>query len=129
MLAAVATALTSGAALARGGHGGHGGHHHGHGGHHHSGVSLGFVFGGPLWYPAPAYAYPYAYPYGYSYSYPPAVAVNPAPRVYIERDQEVIARTSAPGYWYYCRESNVYYPHAKECAGPWERVPARPQTP
>ena len=130
VFAAVASGVAASAALARGGHGGHG--HGGHRGHYHShsGVSLGFVFGGPLWYPAPAYSYPYAYPYSYpySYSYPPAVVVNPTPRVYIERDEEVMARTSSPGYWYYCRESNVYYPYVRECAGPWERVPARPQT-
>jgi hypothetical protein len=118
VLVAVASGIVSSAALARGGH--HRYHHHSH-----SGLSLGFVFGGPLWYPAPAYSYPYSYPY----AYPPAVVVNPAPRVYVERDEEVLARTSSPGYWYYCRESNVYYPYVRECAGPWERVPARPQTP
>lgn len=106
VLAALASGLVSSAALARGGH------------HSHSGLSLGFVFGGPLWYPAPAYSYPYPYP--------PAVVVNPAPRAYIERDDRAIARESSPGYWYYCRESNVYYPYVKECAGPWERVPAQP---
>ncbi len=114
VLAALATVLVSSAALARGGHRHH--HHHRH--HSHSGLSLGFVFGGPLWYPAPAYSYPYAYP--------PAVVVNPAPRLYIERDDPAIARESSPGYWYYCRESNVYYPYVKECAGSWERVPAQP---
>ena len=118
VLVAVASGIVSSAALARGGH--HRYHHHSH-----SGLSLGFVFGGPLWYFAPAYSYPYSYPY----AYPPAVVVNPAPRVYVERDEEVLARTSSPGYWYYCRESNVYYPYVRECAGPWERVPARPQTP
>jgi hypothetical protein len=92
----------------------HGGWRHGH---RHSGVSLGFVFGAPLWYP-PLYAYPPA---------APAVVVPPAPRVYIEREPAVVLRESNPGYWYYCRESNTYYPYVKECAGPWERVPARPQ--
>jgi hypothetical protein len=98
----------------------YGGHYHG-GGRYHGGsrVHLGFVFGGPLWYP-PLYPYPAAYPY------PPAVVV-PAPRVYVERDDAAIAQDSAPGYWYYCRDTNLYYPYAKECAGPWERVPARPQ--
>jgi hypothetical protein len=116
LLAVLAGALTSGAALARGYH------HHGH---FHSGLSLGLVLGGPLWYPAPAYPYPYPY----AYTYPPAVVVNPAPRVYVERDDQAIPRQSAPGVWYYCRESNLYYPYARECAGPWERVPATPQNP
>jgi hypothetical protein len=115
VLAALASGLVSSDALARGGY-----RHH----HSHSGLSLGFVFGGPLWYPAPAYSYPY--PNAYPYSYPPAVVVNPAPRVYVEREDQ-IARESSPGYWYYCRESNVYYPYVRECAGPWERVPAQPQ--
>src|SRR5690606_16777606 len=94
-------------------------HHHHHFRHHHhhgSRLHLGFVFGGPLWYPAPVYSYPY---------YAPAIVVPPAPRVYIERDDKV-AQESAPGYWYYCRESDTYYPYVKECAGPWERVPAQP---
>ena len=113
VLAALASGLASSAALARGGHR----HHH----HSHSGLSLGFVFGAPLWYPAPAYSYPYPY------AYPPAVVVNPAPRVYVEREDLAIARESSTGYWYYCRESNLYYPYAKECSAPWERVPAQPQ--
>jgi hypothetical protein len=113
---ALATLLASAGAWSRGGgYWGHGGHYHSHG----SRVSLGFVFGGPLWYPAPVYGYPPAY-------YPPAIVVEPAPRVYIERDDRV-ARQSSPGYWYYCRESNTYYPYVKGCAGPWERVPAQPQ--
>jgi hypothetical protein len=85
-----------------------------------SSVHLGFSFGGPIygppvWYPAPAYVYP------------PAVVIPPAPRVYIERDAPVVLHDNAPGYWYYCRESDTYYPYVRDCAGPWERVPARPQ--
>ena len=116
VLAVLASALASTTALARGYHR----HHFG------SGLALGLVLGAPLWYPAPAYPYPYSYPY--AYPYPPAVVVNPAPRVYVEREDQPLAQ-SAPGYWYYCRESNVYYPYVRECAGPWERVPAAPQTP
>jgi len=89
-------------------------------GHSHSSVSVGIgfgwpVYGSPLWYPAPAYVYP------------PAVVVPPAPRVYIERNTPLALEGGAPGYWYYCRESNTYYPYVRDCAGPWERVPARPQ--
>ena len=120
----MAIAVSSGAAWADRGHQRGGkqfyGHGHGHG-HSRSSLHLGFVFGGPLWYPGPAY---YPYP-----AYPPAVIIPPAPRAYIERDDQPMAyeQTSSP-YWYYCRESDLYYPYAKECAGSWERVPARPQT-
>ena len=98
----------------------HGRWRHG-GSRHSSSVHLGFVFGGPLyapplWHPAPAYVYP------------PAVVVSPPPpRVYIEREPAMAAQESNPGYWHYCRESNTYYPYVKECAGPWQTVPARPQ--
>lgn len=117
--AAAAIALISTAAWSDGGRRGFHHHHYTHG----SRLHLGFVFGGPLWYPAPVYPYPYYY-----YPYPPAIVVPPAPRVYIERDDRVAQESREPGYWYYCRESNAYYPYVKECAGPWERVPARPES-
>jgi hypothetical protein len=123
VLVALATASVSTAAWSDGGRRwNHGHHYHSHG----SRLHLGFVFGGPLWYPGPAYSYPY--PYAYPYAYPPAVVVPQAPRVYIERDDRV-AQERAPGYWYYCRESNTYYPYVKECSEPWERVPAQPRNP
>jgi len=89
------------------------------------------TFGGPLWY-GPGYYpyryyYPYAYPYPYPYYYPPAVVMPSEPRVYIERDDQATADAQTSPYWYYCRESDTYYPYVKECAGQWERVPARPQ--
>jgi hypothetical protein len=116
-LATLSLLLASAAACS----GGYRGHYHHHGGSH---LSLGFVFGGPLWYPGPVFSYPYPYPYEYA----PAIVVPPAPRVYIERDDR-IAQESAPGYWYYCRDLNTYYPYVKECAQPWERVPAQPRNP
>lgn len=90
-----------------------GGRHHRH--HHHGArIGVGVVFGAPLWYPAPLY-YPYYRPYYYA-------APAPAP-VYIERDRDVAE--SSP-YWYFCRESDAYYPYVKQCPGPWQRVPAQP---
>lgn len=105
-------------------HGGRGYYRHGY--WYGPRVDLGFVAGAPLWYPGPVFSYPYPYPY--PYAYPPAIVVPPAPRVYIERDARV-TQESAPGYWYYCRESNTYYPYVKECGQPWERVPAQPRNP
>lgn len=94
-------------------------YHHGHGGRVHFGITL----GAPLWYPGPYYYPPYPY-------YPPAVIGPPAPRVYIERDDQAAAPAPPPAqqYWYYCRDSDTYYPYVKECASPWERVPAHPPT-
>lgn len=114
-LAAIALMGAAGIASADRGH-----RHHHHGGRVHFGLTL----GAPLWYPGPYYSYHYPYPY----TYPAPVVVQPAPRVYVERD-DVAALPSAPGaspYWYYCRDSNTYYPYVRECASPWERVPAAP---
>ena len=92
----------------------------------------GFTFGAP-WYPWPAYSYypsyyypyyPYYYPYPAAVSYPYPAAVSAAPPVYIERGGDVAAADSP--YWYYCRDSDAYYPYVKQCAGSWERVPAQP---
>jgi hypothetical protein len=56
---------------------------------------------------------------------PPAVVYS-APVV----EQEpliVIEQTTAPlDYWYFCRPANAYYPYARDCPEPWEKVPARP---
>jgi len=54
------------------------------------------------------------------YYYPPAVVVPSSPPVYIEKGQA--AAPSDSQYWYYCRESETYYPYVSECAGPWQRV-------
>ena len=86
-------------------------HHH----HHHGRASVGIFFGAPLFY-AP-YAY---YP---RYYYPPAVAA-PAP-VYIEQSAPAAAPAPSQGstaYWYYCRDSQTYYPYVQQCASPWQQV-------
>lgn len=91
----------------------------------HGRVGFGFYFGGPAWYPAPWYYPPPAY------YYPPPVVVQSAP-TYIEQPANVPPAGSAPqssadNSWYYCRDSQTYYPYVKQCASPWQRVPARPQ--
>lgn len=90
--------------------------HHG-GGH----VRFGFgVFVGPgYWYPPPYYGFPpYYYP---PYYYPPVVTVPASPPTYVEQGS-----AQPQGYWYYCVESNAYYPYVKECAGGWQRVATQP---
>jgi hypothetical protein len=113
ILLALAIAMASGSAFAGGGHG------HGHG-HSHGRVVLGFNFG----FPAYAPWYPAYYPAPYYY-YPPAPAYvsPPAPTQYVERND---VAPEGPGTWYFCRESNTYYPYVKQCPGGWTRVPAQP---
>ena len=116
----------------------HGGHHRGHHhhGHSHSHFGLGFVFGAPLWY---GYGYGYGapvYPAYAPYAYAPYPAYVPHPAytpyyagqapVYVERgDVAVVPREGGP-VWYYCRDTDLYYPYARQCPGSWERVPAQP---
>jgi hypothetical protein len=144
-LIAVATIALSGlgaaisfAADARGyrGHGGvHGGVHSGV--HRHGGARVGVYLGFPLY--APFY-YPGAYypPYPY-YPYPPAGYVPPAaPPVYVERrdalplEEELpqaapgAAQSAPAAYWYFCPDSNTYYPYVKECPSEWLRVVPQP---
>jgi hypothetical protein len=107
VIAILVLAALSGSALA-----------HGRGG---ARPHLGFHFGAPLfypwhyYYPAPVYYYPAA----------PVVVSPPAPPVYVERSDVV---PEGAGTWYFCRESNTYYPYVKQCPGGWTRVPAQPPT-
>jgi hypothetical protein len=110
------------------------------------GVYVGSPF--PFYGPPPlaySYGYPY-YPYPYAYG-PPQVIVTqpPQPQVYIEQGSGVTttpdtslppATPSAPaatagnnnaqGYWYYCEQSDGYYPYVKECAAGWKQVTPTP---
>ena len=105
-------------------------HHH----YHHGGprVHFGFVVGAPL--------YPYWYAPPPRHYYPaPVVAVPAAPPIYIEQTPPLaqspypahvppaLSGDDAGAWWYFCRESGIYYPYVKSCAGGWQRV--APQTP
>ncbi len=97
-------AVASGSALAHGGH------------HHRSRVGVGVFIGAPaFWYYPPPYYY-----------YPPVVAVPSSPPVYIERGDPQPAPEQARSYWYYCPDSNAYYPYVKHCPGGWQRVVPQP---
>ena len=98
------------------------GHYRGHyHGHPRSSVQFGFTLGGPaFWYPGPYYA-PYAYPYYY-----PPVVVQQTPPVYVEQRAPAAAPPAAAAYWYYCPNSQAYYPYVSECAGPWQQVTPQP---
>lgn len=91
-----------------------------HGGHWRPrvGVYIGApIVAAPFWY--------HGY-YGPSYYYsPPAYYSAPqyAPE-YIERDAP--APQSQQNWWYYCNDSQGYYPYVKECPGGWQRVAPQP---
>lgn len=118
------------------------GHRHGHG---HSHARVGVYIGAPLLF-APWY-YPYASSYYYS---PPPVVVRERvvvrePLVYYDERGNPVpaqgqvaqapAQTQAPVQspspsgtpaWYFCAESQTYYPYAQTCASPWQRVIPHP---
>ena len=104
----------SGIAYGRGGHsGGHG--FHGSGGFHHFGGprfhNHAFIGGGVFFAP--------------SFFYPPPVYAEPPPAVqYVEPPPA--NSTQEPGYWYYCPDSNQYYPYAQQCPGGWQPVAPQP---
>lgn len=132
LLALLAGPMASTPALAqRHGHG----HGHGHG-HSHVRFGIGINFGVPL------FGYPYYYPpfYHYPAVYSPVVLSQPAPPVYVEqsvshgqsyqqaspRPASQAAPQPAQNWWYFCAESNGYYPYVKQCAAGWQRVSPHP---
>ena len=87
-------------------------------------VHFGIGFGFPGYWPG--YYYPPYYP---SYYYPPVVAAPAAPPVYIEQGgipQAAPAPGQANNWWYYCAESQTYYPYVKQCPSGWQRVTPQP---
>ncbi len=88
---------------------------HGHG---YGGPRVGFDFVvGPWWWDAPGYYYPY---------YPPVVMAAPA-QVYVPPST---AQMPAPAYfWYFCPQSNAYYPYVSGCPGGWQAVSPTPPEP
>ena len=92
----------------------------------HGRVHFGFHFGGPFWYPAPYYYHPAPV-----YYYPPPVVYQQAP-TYIERPAnessvpQSTPQSATDNSWYFCRDTQAYYPYVRECATPWQRVAPRP---
>lgn len=103
-----------------------------HGWHGRFGISI----GAPLYYPAPYYYPPYYAPYPYPYYAPAPVPAEPPAYIersdsgapaYVEREESAPpARRRGDGSWYFCAESNAYYPYVKQCPGGWQRVAPRP---
>ena len=85
-------------------------------------VHFGVVVGAPLFWGYPYYPYYYPPPYAY---YPAPVYQPATPPVYVERDQPA-AEGPAQNWWYYCDQSQSYYPYVKTCPGGWKRVAPTP---
>ncbi|MGB4853966.1 MAG: hypothetical protein WBP37_00205 [Candidatus Dechloromonas phosphoritropha] len=79
-------------------------------------------------YPRPYYPGPFLYGDPFYAPAPVVVVPPPEPAVYIERSDSAVdqAQTPAQQYWYFCRDSNRYYPYVKECPGGWQTVLPRP---
>ena len=108
---------------------------HRHGGVRFSvavGVPFGYGYGYYGYYPGPYYAPSYYAPYYPRYYYPPVVSAPYTPPTYIEQNapqpapQAAPASPAAQNYWYYCADSNAYYPYVNQCAGGWQRVSPTP---
>ena len=86
-------------------------------------VHFGFGVGVPGFWPGYYYR-----PYYPSYYYPPVVVAPAAPPVYIEQGtpQAAPAPAQANNWWYYCAESEAYYPYVKQCPAGWQRVTPQP---
>ncbi len=92
-------------ALADGGH-----HHH----FHHDRVDVFVGFGDPFW---PGYGPPY-----------PAVVAVPSEEAptYIEKGSDGPSPSPA-GSYYYCDQSQAYYPAVTDCPGGWKQVTPVPR--
>ncbi|WP_347986648.1 hypothetical protein [Methylomonas sp. AM2-LC] len=155
LLVLCSNALTSNV-FAHGG-GGHGGGHGGGGGHWGGGYNrggyggyggayaLGAMVGlGGLYYGS--MGYPYNYGYNYPYYSQSAMPIQQAAPVYIQQSAQPATIPPPPaalaqpgqnsatnnqnvaGNWYFCRESNAYYPYVNTCPNGWEQVaPTPPQ--
>lgn len=57
------------------------------------------------------------------YTYPPVMTVPVIPKAYMEKN----AREMQQNHWhFYCRNSQAYFPHAKDCPQGWEVVNLQP---
>ena len=130
---AITAILVSGVpVMAGGGHGGGWGW-----GYFGLGLATGALLSYPYYYQPyyPYYPY-YSYYPSYPYAYAPAYSTSPTV-IYREREPAYAdegayaepdrARYSSRNTWYYyCKESNAYYPYVRICPGGWGKVPAVP---
>jgi hypothetical protein len=137
LVPALVTALLATASIPAHAGGGHRGHSH---------ARVGVYIGAPVviggWWGAPRpYYYPAYYP-SYYYSPAPVVVVreplvfyddrgNPVPPTQVQAQapaqssQPPQSASSAPT-WFFCADSQIYYPYVQTCASPWQRVIPHP---
>ncbi len=120
----IASGVSAHAGGRYGGHdyGGWRGHSHYYGGHYRPRTSFGVHIGIPLVWPSVGYTrvvpYPYAYP-----AYPSTqVVIERQPQVYVQREAAATAAPASSAYWYYCPDSQTYYPYAQTCPSAWLQV-------
>jgi len=134
LLIAFISLLTAISAYAQGGHSQ--GHASSNSGRHTGGLSLGHAGGhveghpnghgkgwgrgwlGPMFI-GTVILYDAVYPYPY-YSDPVPFDATPAP------DYLPDASLSTTQYWYFCPDSNAYYPYVSSCTSGWQAVPTIP---
>jgi hypothetical protein len=97
--------------------------------HHSHRGRVGVYIGAPLFI-SPWYYHPRPYYYDPYYSYHRPVIVQEQPVVYVEQGQGGAPEAPPPvanpqvqqQYWYFCQDTQTYYPHVQNCATPWQRV-------
>jgi hypothetical protein len=82
-------------------------------------VGGGWGYWGPGW---GAWGIPY---YPYPYYQAPQVIIQEQPPVFVQPDPQ----EEEQGYWYYCKDSQTYYPYVKECPTGWMKVVPAPSSP
>jgi hypothetical protein len=91
-------------------------------------VSGGIVVASPLWYPS--YPYPYPYPYAAPVAGGPAYAEVPtysdSPAYSDAPNSDAQGYSERNDYWYYCPDSQTYYPYVQTCQSPWVQVLPEP---
>jgi hypothetical protein len=81
--------------------------------HWHGRVGI-WIGPGPYWWGPPYYPY----------YYPPVVVADP-----LYAPPPAVQVPAPQSYWYFCRESNTYYPYVSQCPGGWEQVTPQPPPP
>ena len=73
-------------------------------------------------------SHPYYYP---SYYYPPPAVIDQVPTtIYMQQAPQTAPSPPAePTYWYYCQDSQSYYPYVKQCPKGWMKVVPTPPAP
>jgi hypothetical protein len=90
-------------------------------GHFHGGGRVFIGVGPAFWW---GYPYPYYYyPPPYYYTPPPVVVQEPP--VYVQQGAPAAPPATQQSFWYYCPNSQDYYPNVPTCSEAWIKVPPR----